>query len=188
MIEVKDWYEGQWIQTYSGKQFYPLRPDASLICIKDIAHALAMQCRYNGHSREFYSVAQHSVLVSNNVSRHYALWALLHDAGEAYLGDLVRPIKQNPKVRELWKPIEHALDREIEKAFGFSVNALDAVDIKHADRRACVTEKRDVLPQAFKSEDDGLEPFRETIIPWNPYRAESEFLFLFEELTRGRAA
>jgi len=183
MKTATDWYSGHWIQTFSGKQFYPLHPEASLIVIEDIAHALAMQCRYNGHSRYFYSVAQHSVLVSNNLPRDLALPGLLHDAGEAYLGDLVRPIKQDPQIRALWKPIEVALDAQIEIAFGLTPGILEHPMIKHADRCACITEKRDVLPQQFKAEDANFEPFREIIVPWSPQRAEEEFLFLFEELT-----
>lgn len=89
-----------WIQTYTGKRFYPLEPDADLICIKDIAHSLSMQCRFNGHTAKFYSVAEHSVKLSREFfcGWHYKLAALLHDASEAYLSDIPRPIKHEPSM------------------------------------------------------------------------------------------
>ncbi|MFG0247924.1 MAG: phosphohydrolase, partial [Phycisphaeraceae bacterium JB051] len=77
-----------WIQTYTGKAFYPLREDPGIIDIRDIAHALSLQCRFNGHCSDFYSVAQHSVHVSEVVPQAFALWGLLHDAAEAYMSDL----------------------------------------------------------------------------------------------------
>jgi hypothetical protein len=83
----------QWIQTFSGLAFWPLDPKPEHVRIADIAHALSMKCRYNGHTRKFYSVAEHSVLVSRHVPEEDALWALLHDASEAYLPDVARPIK-----------------------------------------------------------------------------------------------
>ncbi|MFN9113590.1 MAG: phosphohydrolase, partial [Bacteroidota bacterium] len=70
----------QWIQTFSGIAFWPLDPKPEHVRIADIAHALSMKCRYNGHTRKFYSVAEHSVLVSRHVPEEDALWALLHDA------------------------------------------------------------------------------------------------------------
>lgn len=88
-----------WKQTYTGKKFYPLEPDAELICIDDIARALSMICRYGGHVGRFYSVAEHSFILSQEFFSgwHYRLVALLHDAAEAYLGDLVRPLKHLPQ-------------------------------------------------------------------------------------------
>ena len=88
---------GGWIQTYTGRQFWPLDPRIEDIDIHDIAHALSHQCRYSGHCLRFYSVAEHSVLLSHHVAGEHMLWALLHDAWEAYLaaipeverGDLV---------------------------------------------------------------------------------------------------
>lgn len=84
---------GDWMQTYSGKQFWPMDPRPEEIDIEDIAHALSMQCRYAGHCLRFYSVAEHCVHLSRQVSAENALWALLHDASEAYLVDVPRPVK-----------------------------------------------------------------------------------------------
>jgi hypothetical protein len=82
------------MQTYTGRQFWPIDPRANEVHIEDIAHALSMMCRYNGHCRTFYSVAEHSVLVSQHVPPEHALWGLLHDASEAYIADIVRPAKR----------------------------------------------------------------------------------------------
>lgn len=84
-----------WIQLHSGGRLDLLDPRAEDININDIAHALSLICRFNGHTRRFYSVAEHSVLVSRLVDRpEHRLRALLHDAAEAYLGDITRPLKQ----------------------------------------------------------------------------------------------
>ena len=90
---------GDWIQTYTGRQFWPLSPRAEDIDVLDIAHALSNLCRFGGHCTQFYSVAQHSVLVSQVCEEMAsevtgaALWGLLHDASEAYLADVPRPVK-----------------------------------------------------------------------------------------------
>lgn len=80
--------------TYTGKVFDFDSPSDGPVCLEDIAHALGMLCRFNGHIRRFYSVAQHSVLVSKLVDPRYALLALFHDAAEAYVGDMVSPLKR----------------------------------------------------------------------------------------------
>src|SRR5690606_29748913 len=85
--------KGDWMQTFTGRRFWPLDPRPDEICIEDIAHALSMQCRYAGHCLSFYSVAEHSVLLSQHVAEPFRRWALLHDASEAYLVDVPRPIK-----------------------------------------------------------------------------------------------
>src|SRR3990167_7144636 len=84
-----------WIQTYTGKRFNLLDPDIDSIDIEDIAHALSMQCRYTGHTLVFYSVAEHSVHVSRITDSSDSLWGLLHDASEAYLGDVASPLKHS---------------------------------------------------------------------------------------------
>ena len=91
---------GDWIQTYMGIKFYPLDVREDDIIIEDIAHALSMKCRYNGHCNKFYSVAEHSIYVAQETEERWPdrkdliLWGLLHDAGEAYLPDTPRPIKK----------------------------------------------------------------------------------------------
>ncbi|NNM74783.1 phosphohydrolase [Enterovirga aerilata] len=86
--------KGDWMQTFSGRQFWPLDPQPKDIKLVDIAHALSMQCRYAGHVNKFYSVAEHSVHVSNVLPTiTLQKWGLLHDAAEAYLVDVPRPLK-----------------------------------------------------------------------------------------------
>jgi hypothetical protein len=85
---------GNWLQTYTGIKFYPLDPKPEEVDINDVAHALSLLCRYGGHCREFYSVAEHSFHASYLVPPEHALTALMHDATEAYLVDVPRPIKK----------------------------------------------------------------------------------------------
>ena len=89
-----EWLRGDWMQTYTGVRFYPMDPRPEELDIRDIAHALSLICRYGGHVDRFYSVAEHCVLMSQCVPEEHALWALLHDASEAYVGDMVRPLKR----------------------------------------------------------------------------------------------
>lgn len=90
---------GDWMLTFTGRRFWPLDPRPVEIAIEDIAHALSMICRYNGHTRRFYSVAEHSVLLCQVMTERepenvwHQLQALMHDAAEAYLCDIVRPVK-----------------------------------------------------------------------------------------------
>jgi hypothetical protein len=87
---------GGWMQTFTGRQFYPLDPRPEDIDVFDIAHALGYQCRYGGHARRFYSVAEHCILMSVFMpTRELALYALLHDAAEAYVVDVPRPLKRH---------------------------------------------------------------------------------------------
>ena len=101
-----------WIQTYTGKPFDIFEPDQMSINLWDIAHSLANQARFNGHTMEFYSVAQHSIIVSRLVPNHLDMEAigLLHDASEAYIGDLVRPIKKSmPSYVEVEEKIQRLI-------------------------------------------------------------------------------
>ena len=82
----------EWMMLSNGKKFYPLEPDLELIDIEDIAISLSLICRYIGKTRSHYSVAEHSVYISQIVSPENALWGLMHDAAEAFVGDMPYPI------------------------------------------------------------------------------------------------
>ena len=110
------------ISTWTGRRVEPLHLQARDISVYDIAHALARQCRYNGHCFGHLSVARHSIWVSGLIEtwtsdRHLALAGLLHDAAEAYLGDLVRPLKQSPEMVR-FRIADNRADRVIAEAFG----------------------------------------------------------------------
>lgn len=85
---------GRFITTYSGAKFYINELNIEDVPIEDVAHALSMNCRFNGHLETFYSVAEHSVLVSRMVPKRYRLQALLHDISEAFIPDIPRPFKE----------------------------------------------------------------------------------------------
>ena len=136
-----------WIQTYTGKKFWPLSPRAEDIDDKDIAHALSLICRFNGHSSRFYSVAEHSIRVAHLVdswgaSPRVQLAALLHDASEAYIADVSRPLKRHPDMIP-YRNAEALLQAVIEEAYGISDMTLgERVLIKKADSVLLVTEAR----------------------------------------------
>jgi 5'-deoxynucleotidase YfbR-like HD superfamily hydrolase len=171
---------GDWFQTFTGVEFYPADPRPEDIHIEDIAHALAHQCRFAGHTREFYSVAQHSVLVSLHVPPHLALDGLLHDASEAYCQDLIRPLKHNPALagyREIEARVEQAI------ATRFKLSWPWHPEVKKADDRALMTERRDILP-VHRDWKMKAEPFTAAIRCWPPEIAKFMFLNRFQELTR----
>lgn len=111
--------QGTWMQTVSGKVFWPIDPRPEELDINDIAHALGMMCRYGGHCNRFYSVAEHSVLMASyaeaNLGTEIAQIALMHDATEAYLTDVIRPIKAH---LSNYKEIEERLWLCIAERFG----------------------------------------------------------------------
>lgn len=165
--------------TYSGKPFYPLDPQEEDIRIEDIAHALAMQCRFNGHTRDFYSVAQHSVLHASYCPDNLKLCGLLHDASEAYIGDLIRPLKP---YCQSYKDIELKIESIIAKKYGIPFPY--PTIIKEIDNRMAVTERRDLLVDSPNVDwGDMPPPFEETIYPWSPKEAEEKFLDLFFTLS-----
>ncbi len=133
---------GDWIQTFTGQRFWPLDPHPAEIAIEDIAHALAMKCRYGGHCLAFYSVAEHSVLLSQAVEARHARWALLHDAAEAYLADVPRPVK--PELTG-WKAIEAAVMRAVCLRFGLDTQ--EPAEVKAADTAILADEKWQVMAE-----------------------------------------
>lgn len=215
--------------TASGYPFWVLDPRPEDIRIEDIAAHLSRICRFGGALKddvpnipplrsmvfvETYSVAQHSVLVSRNVHQEFALEALLHDAAEAYVGDVIKPIKlllepDYPKWYEVarnvgisahdmdefidcaedhipsFSRIEKRVDAAIRAKFGLPLEM--SPEVKEADYRAVLTEKRDLL------NDKGLvdwgipdlPPFEERIVPVLPSVARAQFLQRFNELYEG---
>ena len=129
-----------WISTYSKKPFYfdKINPDA--ILIEDIAHALSNICRFSGHSPHHYSVAQHSVLVSRLCSKREALAGLLHDATEAYIGDMVTPLK---RLIPEFEAYEDKLYQFISAKFG--IPNIITPGVKRADLAALALEAKHLM-------------------------------------------
>ena len=170
-----------WIQTYTGRQFWPFDPRPDDVEIIDVAHALANTCRYTGHTRAFYSVAQHCCLASINVPPADEGWALLHDASEAYLCDVARPVKRHPAMAA-YREAEERLERVIAERFGLSWPP--PASIKHVDRVLLRTERRDLMnpPPRPWSEFEQVQPLDGRIFPVLPQIAEARFIRRFNEL------
>jgi len=134
---------GDWCQTFSGVEFYIQDPRPEDINIIDIAHALSHICRYNGHCSFHYSVAQHSALVARLVPNHLKLAALLHDAHEAYTGDIVSPLK--PAFKEIIKDLEYKLNLAIAARWAFDPSLLTHPEVRKADLVVRATEHRDII-------------------------------------------
>lgn len=174
---------GEWFQTFLDGQFWPLDPRASEVYIEDIAHALSMQTRFAGHCKRFYSVAQHSVLVSENVPDEDAFWGLMHDASEAYLQDVISPLKRSG-IMDGYRAVEQKVMAAIADRFVLALPEPDSVRI--ADKRMLATEKRDIRgPAPAQWNADHLAPpFDFKIVPWSQREAEWVFLSRFAELRR----
>lgn len=160
-----------WIQTYTGRAFWPLDPNSEDVAIEDIAHALALQCRFSGHTKWPYSVAQHSVLVSLAVPVEHALVGLLHDAAEAYLVDLPRPLKRSIPD---YKVAETRVWAAIAERFGLPLEI--PAEVHHADNVLLATEKRDLMAPPPREWALLPPPQIQAIERWDWYHAEQTFL------------
>lgn len=173
---------GDWMETFKGIAFYPQDPLPGEILIEDIAHALSNMCRFGGHSDSFYSVAQHSVMVSNLVSEQLALTALLHDASEAYILDVPRPIK--PYLGG-YAEMEHKIMTAVAIRFGLIWPM--PKEVKVADNTALAIEKRCFKKNLSRKWDvDELDTTKSIqIVPMLPIEAETYFLSRYEQLVNG---
>lgn len=160
-----------WIETFTGRQFYPLDPNPEDICIEDIAHALSNICRFNGHVKQFYSVAEHSVFVALCSPVKHRVAALLHDASEAYLCDLPRPVKLNVIG---YAEAEHRLMECIARKFGFGMPLPEIVKLN--DNRILLDEREQFMPPSDRDWELGVEPLGVNLRGWLPRDAEAAFL------------
>jgi hypothetical protein len=167
-----------WIETYTGKFVNPLKLKPEDIDIKDIAHALSLMCRFNGHSRCFYSVAEHSIRVSGLLKGlDNQLTGLLHDATEAYMADIARPVKWAlPDIRNVEGIIKIAINEKFELKGDWRA-------VKKADDILLVTEARDLMFTKGKDWyfNSDVKPLEYEIKPMED--AEWVFLKVFDVLT-----
>ena len=177
--------DGDWIQTYTGRRFYPLHPRAEDVSILDIAHALSLKTRFSGHCSTFYSVAEHSILVAKQVPKELQLHALLHDAAEAYLPDVARPIKHRLMVAKdtmhWFREVEERVLYTIAEAFHISSTPFFDSRIKEADNLLLSTEGHRLMGgcNGWKDMPDPL-PIQGLGMAW--YLAEDQFLSMFTHL------
>lgn len=194
MAEVNMGVRGDWIQTFTGRRFYPFSPMAEDVAIEDIAHSLAMQCRFTGHTSVFYSVAEHSVHVATvaaslagvSGSRLVMLAGLLHDASEAYLIDVARPVKRDPRMAS-YRDAERAITLRIRYAFGLPQE--DLWQVEEADKILLGVEALDLMPE-HECWDRWIErarPYLATVDLqyWPPAEAKRQFLALFDAIRAG---
>lgn len=168
---------GDWIQTFTGKAVYPLDVRAGDVDIVDVAHALGMLCRYGGHARFFYSVAEHCVLLSNAVPPHLAYAALMHDAAEAYLVDVPRPIKG-----ELGRYREIEADIMVAVCASYGMSPAELREVSDYDTRILTDERRQVMGPAPKAWHDTGDALGVQIAGLDPASAKAAFLRRFYEL------
>ena len=200
------------IQTFTGRHINPFDPDPDAIDIEDIAHALSHICRFTGHTHTFYSVAQHSVHVADLVCRNTAglakparsravLMALLHDASEAYLCDIPRPLKPHVYVQPIlemaattrgnlcrYHDAEGSLQVMIYRRFGLTSEEISehTPAIHEADMILLATERRDLLTPttAIWPELEHLTPLADQLYPQVPSVAKDNFMDAFGRLTQ----
>lgn len=173
---------GPTILLRSGAYFDFEDPGALRVSIFDIAHALGNICRFTGHTREFYSVAEHSVWCSIIAPPEHAFAALMHDAVEALVGDMSRPLKS---LLPEYKAIEHRIEGALLPSFGIAL-PLDP-EVKKADARMLLVEQA----QGMKNRDEwvdfaGLEPAEVELKFWSPSEARAAFLARYWNLAAGR--
>jgi uncharacterized protein len=175
-----------WIQTYSGLKIDLMNPNPKAINIIDIARSLSMQCRFAGHCKKFYSVAEHSYHVSRILPEHLALQGLLHDASEAYLTDIPSPLK--PMLLN-YNTLENNFTDLIFNIFGIPDYEIFEDQIHNADMKILKAETEELVSKpAINNWTDRL-PIASVLTRikcWDPETAEDVFLKRFRELLETR--
>jgi 5'-deoxynucleotidase YfbR-like HD superfamily hydrolase len=180
---------GPYLQTVSGRRVNPFDPDPAQLDAGDIARALANQCRFGGHSRVFYSVAQHSVIVSQLVEQRGgdtedSFAALMHDAAEAYLGDMPHPLKHRSPLGAAFRAAEARLEQALRERFRIRP---DVPEIKRADRALLATERRAFSAETWHwPELEGVDPLDLALTAWPPDEAAQAFAERYAELDARR--
>jgi len=167
------------ISTYDGDFFDFENPEGYTYSIYCIAHALSNICRYGGHSDKFYSVAEHSVLVSRLVPSHLALTALLHDASEAFVGDMPSPLKA---LFPDYKALEERIQASISKQFGM-VFPFPA-EVKLADKQAYKAEREQITCVADHVWHTEIEPADIDVQCLSPELAHWAFLQRYNQIVQ----
>jgi uncharacterized protein len=207
MIELQDRARvGDWIQTFSGLAMYPLDPRFEEICLEDIAQALGNMCRFTGHTRRFYSVAEHSLWVSHiavplkwsqseshkyehEQFRSIQLAGLLHDASEAYLSDIARPVKVQPEFAS-YRRVESKLQQMIYAKFGLEPEMPELV--RRADEIMLAIEARDLMSPLRPAWEKWLANIGDCNVevrtPMPPEQASQLWLLKVNSLLEGRGA
>ena len=180
---------GPYLQTVSGRWVNPFDPDPEQLDAGDIARALANLCRFGGHSRSFYSVAQHSVIVSRLVEERGgdaedAFAALMHDATEAYLGDMPHPLKHRSPLGAAYKAAEDHLESALRARFAIKPGVSE---IKRVDRALLAAERRAFSAERWHwPELEGVEPLDVELTAWPPDEAARAFAERYAELDARR--
>ena len=160
------------MQTFSGRKFYPLDPMPEEIYIEDIASALSNLCRFGGQVQKFYSVAEHSILISRKLGINCKLWGLLHDAGEAYVQDLVKPLKL---ALPEYKKIEMRVMDAVVIRFGLNPVTMPMA-VEAADICILNDEHRQVMKPGLDWWHDSKTPLGVDIEFWEPTEAMDKFI------------
>lgn len=160
---------GNWLETYTGKHFYPIDPRPEDFELEDISHSLSQLCRFNGHAIHHYSVAQHCCLLHDIIPEHKS-HALFHDCSEAYICDIPSPLK--PFLTN-YKEIEYKIQSMIYAKFGLSIIEPDIV--KEYDSRIILDEKLALFPSSKDDWSTFGPKLGVAIEPWSHRRAKQEF-------------
>jgi 5'-deoxynucleotidase YfbR-like HD superfamily hydrolase len=178
-----------------------MNPTPEMFSIEDIAHALSMQCRFSGHLIRFYSVAEHSVRAMKQVEalepavmgvKSAAFATLMHDGSEYALQDMASPLKNHPVLGTAYREAERPVMVALAERYGLPEGFWEWPEVKEADTRMLVTERRDLLQGGMPVTAEqyalwaqwieGVKPYPGVLFPWSPEEAESAFLHNFFRL------